>query len=200
MRRESFIRDRDRELVQIVDAALDDAARRSGEWLKCKPGCTQCCHGVFAISQLDAFRLRKGLRQLESTDPERARQVRQRAAAQVAKLAPAFPGDPETGVLSEETEAFDEFANEEPCPALDPATGTCSLYEFRPMTCRVFGPPVRSQDGIGVCELCFHGATEQEILACEMRTGTDELEAELLNCVQENTGKRGSTIVAYVLK
>src|SRR5258708_2886343 len=55
-------------LIQIVDAALADAARRSGEWLVCRPGCTQCCVGVFAINQLDAVRLRQGLAELEQTD------------------------------------------------------------------------------------------------------------------------------------
>ena len=40
------------------------------------------------------------------------------------------------------------------------------------MTCRVFGPPVRSEDGLGVCELCFQGASDKEIAACEMKPST----------------------------
>jgi Fe-S-cluster containining protein len=75
---------------------------------------------------------------------------------------------------------FSDFANDEPCPALDPVTGNCELYESRPMTCRVFGPPVRSEDGLGVCELCFHGATNEEIAACEMKPDPDDLESGLL--------------------
>jgi NitT/TauT family transport system permease protein len=43
----------DQQLVQIVDAALADTARRSGDWLVCHPGCTQCCIKAFAINQLD---------------------------------------------------------------------------------------------------------------------------------------------------
>ena len=39
----------DRELVQIVDAAMAEAARRSGSWLVCRLGCTQCCIGPFPI-------------------------------------------------------------------------------------------------------------------------------------------------------
>jgi len=45
-------------LIQIVDAALAEAARRSGPWLLCRPGCAQCCLGEFPITQLDAARLR----------------------------------------------------------------------------------------------------------------------------------------------
>jgi len=52
---------RDRELVHIVDAALAEAARRAGEWLVCRLGCTQCCYGAFAINELDALRLRTGM-------------------------------------------------------------------------------------------------------------------------------------------
>ena len=55
----------DGKFIQIVDAALADTARRSGDWLVCKPGCTQCCIGVFAINQLDVLRLQEGLREFE---------------------------------------------------------------------------------------------------------------------------------------
>ena len=59
----------DRELVQIVDAALAETARRAGEWLVCRLGCTQCCYGAFAISELDALRLRAGLDALRDAEP-----------------------------------------------------------------------------------------------------------------------------------
>src|SRR5437762_14374493 len=94
--------DKDQQLVQIVDAALADAARRSGEWLVCRVGCTQCCVGVFAISQLDALRLRHGMAELEHTNPERARELRDRVKKCVARLAAGVPGYIETGFLQEE--------------------------------------------------------------------------------------------------
>src|SRR5580693_9547290 len=102
----------DTQLVQILDAALADAARRSGDWLVCKPGCTQCCVGVFAIHQLDAARLQQGLEELTRNEPERARSVRERARESVARLSHGFPGDPVTGLLdpSEDAEAlFEDF-------------------------------------------------------------------------------------------
>jgi Fe-S-cluster containining protein len=192
----------DRRLIQIVDAALAGTTQKSGDWLVCRPGCTQCCIGVFSINQLDAARLRRGLADLEKRAPQRAAAVRSRARDAVAKLADEFPGDPVTGILDEGDEAeqrFADFANDEPCPALDPATGNCELYESRPMTCRVFGPPVKSEDGLGVCELCYHGASEAEIASCEMKPDPDNLEALLLEKLESNTGVRGNTIIAYCL-
>ncbi len=192
----------DQKLIQIVDSALADVARRSGEWLVCRPGCTQCCIGAFSINQLDALRLRRGLADLETRTPQRAADVRQRAREAVARLAHEFPGDPMSGVLDGGEDAeqrFADFANDEPCPALDPTTGNCELYESRPMTCRVFGPPIQSEDGLGICELCFQGASDKEIAACEMKADPDNMESVLLEELEKRTGARGNTIIAYCL-
>ena len=195
---------RDGELIQIVDAALADATRRSGDWLVCRKGCTQCCIGAFAINQLDAARLREGLATLELHDPERAARIRERARQSVARISVDFPGDASTGLLAEDQsseERFLDFANDEPCPVLDPETGACDLYASRPLTCRVFGPPVRSgpEGGLGVCELCFHGASAEEIAACEMQVDPDNLEPELLEKLEKSTGAHGKTIVAFAV-
>jgi Fe-S-cluster containining protein len=170
----------DNALVQIVDAALAEAVRRSGSWLLCRPGCAQCCLGEFPITQLDAARLRRGLAELETRDAARAARVRRRAWEAAARPAPV--------------------ADDEPCAALDPDTATCDLYAARPIVCRTFGPPVRCESGdLGVCELCFEGATDAEIAACEVDFDPQGLEAELLRDFEETAGVRGETTVALAL-
>jgi Fe-S-cluster containining protein len=117
--------------------------------------------GPFPISASDAGRLREGLAELEASDPARAGRIRERAGAY---------GNGE----------------DEACPALDPSTGQCDLYAARPITCRIFGPAMRSKGGaVGVCELCFVGASEEEIAACaveipEMEEGEETTVAEAL--------------------
>jgi Fe-S-cluster containining protein len=118
-------------------------------------------------------------------------------------LSAEFPGDAKTGVLDEGPEAeerFAEFANDDPCPALDPETGLCDLYDTRPMTCRTFGPPVRSEGGLAVCELCFHGATDEQIAGCEMVVDSEDLELILLRKVEKSHGPRGRTVVAFCVR
>jgi Fe-S-cluster containining protein len=186
----------DRELIQIVDAAMAEAARLSGAWVVCRPGCAECCLGPFPITQLDAWRLREGLAQLERRDPERAARVRRRSRESVARMAD-FPGDLTTGILDENEEAEERFAalpDEEYCPVLDPESLTCDLYEARPMTCRIFGPAVRSGgDVLGVCELNYRGATDEQIAACQVEVDPAGLEDALLE------GERQQTIVAFAL-
>ena len=191
-------------MIQIVNTALADAFQKSSSWLACKPGCSQCCHGVFAINQLDAIRLRKGLAELETRDPERAARIRQRVLATVTRLSEDYPGDPVSGVLDEDdtdeaAKRWDDFANEEPCPVLDPATGRCELYEFRPVTCRTFGPALKTDGDLGHCELCFVGATDQEVAAAEMHPDPNNLQATLVEELQKTTGECGETIIAFAL-
>jgi Fe-S-cluster containining protein len=193
---------RDRELVQIVNASLADAARRAGPLLACRPGCTDCCRGVFAIDALDAQRLAAGIVQLSADQPTVAAAIEARARQWISERAALFPGDAETGLLGEaeeDEERFDEFAESAPdthCPALDPATGLCQVYEWRPMICRLFGPPTRQGPGgpLGVCELCFVGASNEEIAACEMEV-PHELHKQLLTELPD----RRETVIAYAL-
>jgi Fe-S-cluster containining protein len=205
---------RDAQLVHIVDAALADAARRAGDQLVCRVGCTQCCYGAFAINALDAARLREGMVTLRATDPALAAEIELRARVWLANYGSDFPGDSKTGVLGTsdaDQASFEDFANEAACPALDLATGRCDVYAWRPMTCRVFGPPVRSvnenaAEGLGHCELCFIDATPEQVATCEMPV-PHELEAELLkeigseisSPIKSKIGSAAETIVAFAL-
>jgi len=191
-------------LVQIVDTAVADAYRRGGAHLVCKPGCSQCCIGVFPIAHEDAARLREGLAALTQTDPERAARIRTRVAASLTRLDPWFPGDLASGILNEDHEAailFEEFANDEPCPVLDLDHGTCDLYERRPILCRTFGPPMRTEeDNLATCELCFIHATTEEIAACELDPAIPALEETSNEAFNAARGLHGQTLIAYALR
>ena len=193
-------------LVQIVDAALASATLRSGPHLVCRPGCTQCCHGVFPISQEDAHRLREGLAALAQSDPAKLLRIQQRTAESLARLTPLFPGDTLTGILAEDYESSPLFADEdsigdtEPCPALDPTTGTCDLYEHRPIVCRTFGPPMRTPEGnLATCELCYTHATTEEIAACELNPAIPALEQQSNEAFNAAHKTHGESIVAFAL-
>ena len=190
----------DADFVQIVDAALAGAAARSGTWLACRPGCNQCCTGVFRISPLDAERLRHGLCTLKQSDPGRAALVEARVTESAIRMSGGYPGDIVTGVLHEDDDSlgrFEDFGDDETCPVLNPLTGTCDLYAYRPLTCRTFGPPVRTEDGgFGICELCFVGAPANAVAAAEMKLPPPAIEQKLM----DELGQTGDTIVSFALR
>ncbi len=151
----------DATLIQIVDAAFAEAGRRSAGWLLCRSGCTQCCMGEFPITPLDAVRLRQGFKEMAATDPVRAARIRERVHLTAANPAGRSDNDP--------------------CPVLDPETGACDLYNARPLTCRTAGPPVACADGsIAVCELCYEGASDDQIAACAVEFDPEGIEATLI--------------------
>ena len=189
-------------LIQIVNSALASAVLRAGAHLACHPGCSQCCHGVFEISATDAARLRQGL---SLADSGKSARLRARVTGARQHLAPFFPGDPSTGLLAHDPDAierFEEWANADTCPVLDPATQTCDLYEHRPILCRTFGPPIRNvhndvDAGLAICDLCFIEASDQQIAAGEMDSSfrpREEHEDQLFT--NGNLGS-GPTIIAF---
>jgi Fe-S-cluster containining protein len=195
-------------LLTITNAALADSYARAGtgsgkaagEWMACKPGCHQCCIGVFPITTLDATRLREGL---AAADPATASRIRQRASEARARLSRDFPGDTTTGELFTDPgheAAFDDFANDEPCPVLDPLTGTCDLYAARPIPCRTFGPPMPNDEGgLAVCELCFVDAPETEVARCAVDAQFLDVETEAVAEHEAHTGSHGFTLIAFAL-
>lgn len=120
--------------------------------LPCTQGCCECCVGIFPITQLDILELHRGLSQLPSDN--RTAIVR-RAREQIAALELAYPDLRSTPNLDEWEDSridviVERFADL-PCPALA-IDGRCSVYAFRPITCRTMGVPVES-DGMvhGAC-------------------------------------------------
>ena len=191
----------DRRLLALVDAALDRARAAAGAHLVCQSGCTPCCFGPFAITQLDAWRLREGLRALAETEPGRAAAVRRRAAAAVARQAPAFrTGTAGVFATEAEEERFYETFASDPCPALDPDSGACTVYAWRPVACRTYGPPVRiGGDDLPPCPLCFKGAAREEVEAARQTIDVGQVEDPLTDRVERATGRLGMTTIAFAI-
>jgi Fe-S-cluster containining protein len=193
----------DGRLLAVLDRDFREAAARAGPHLACAAGCHACCIGPFPITRLDLLRLRRGLAEIERRDPARAGRVRRRAAEARARLTESFPGDASTGRLSaseSEVEAFLDRHGAMPCPALDPGTGCCDLYEWRPVTCRTYGPPARfGAESVPPCRLCFVGAAPGEVERCRMEPDREGLEQAILAGIGAAAGEDWETLVAHAL-
>ncbi len=122
--------------------------------LPCSQGCCECCIGIFPITQLDVLELHRGLNLLP---PDRKSEILTRAREQITALELVFPNLRSRPNLDEwEDSSIDAIVERFaalPCPALT-ADGRCSVYAFRPITCRTMGIPVES-DGMvhGACRV-----------------------------------------------
>lgn len=129
-------------------------ARKTDEWfhrasaallgqVACRIGCSHCCIGLFPVTRLDAELLHEGLAQLPSDE---RLLIQQRARAQVSALEAAYP----TLLASRSLEGWSDGEidhavsrfDQDRCPALSDG-GLCSLYAYRPLTCRSMGIPTQ---------------------------------------------------------
>lgn len=120
--------------------------------LPCGRGCCECCTGIFPITRLDALEIRRGFTEVPETIKHA---IIGRAQAQIATIEAAYPmltSNPSLDEWADHTidEMVEQFAHL-PCPALG-TDGSCSVYAYRPITCRTMGIPNES-DGMvhGAC-------------------------------------------------
>jgi Fe-S-cluster containining protein len=197
------LRRADERLLLRLERDFAEAARRAGERLACRPGCSECCIGPFPVTRLDAWRLRRGLAELERTDPARAAALLERARAAVSLLAESYPGDPAIGRLEAGAAQLDRFFQRHgslACPVLDPGSGRCDLYAWRPVACRIYGPPARfGEQESPPCRLCFEGAPPEEIEACRMEPDREGLEQRVLAGMGVTGGDDWETLIPFPL-
>ena len=120
--------------------------------LPCGRGCCECCTGIFPITRLDALEIRRGFTEVPETIKHA---IIARAQAQIATIEAAYPmltSNPSLDEWADHTidDMVEQFAHL-PCPALG-TDGSCSLYAYRPITCRTMGIPSETNGMVhGAC-------------------------------------------------
>jgi Fe-S-cluster containining protein len=134
-------------LLSEVDAWFRGCLEQFPNQIACRNGCSECCRGLFDITLLDAFYLKRGLDRL--AEPQKAGMARA-AAKRLESLSQVNPDFVEPWLLNGiPEEDWDELMPEEdetPCLLLA-ESGGCLVYEHRPMTCRLNGIPLIDLSG-----------------------------------------------------
>ena len=103
----------------------------------------------------------------------------------------AFPGDARSGSLEDDIDeaAFAAMHGNLACPALDAKSGACLLYEYRPIACRTYGPPLRlNGEALPACPMCFKRANTEAIEA-----------ARVVLEIPEEQDDKPRTLIAFAL-
>jgi Fe-S-cluster containining protein len=125
-----------------------------GTRIRCGPGCSDCCHQLFQITEIEAAQVSFGFRQLPLIQQDALRSKAVTYLKERNRLVMAG-GEPEAwGALPPPGTRL-------ACPAL--ADGVCTIYEYRPLICRKFGMPLFNPDKpdrVFACELNFKPGDE----------------------------------------
>jgi len=134
-------------LLGEVDAWFQRCFEQYPELIACHNGCSACCRGLFDITLLDAFYLRRGFDRL----PESLRtKIGAAASHRLELLSRVNPNFVEpwllNGIPEDDWDALMPEEDETPCLLLS-ENGGCLIYDYRPMTCRLNGIPLIDVSG-----------------------------------------------------
>jgi Fe-S-cluster containining protein len=133
-------------LVIKADNAFHHMEEEHGECIKCRRGCSDCCHAVFGLFAIEAVFLKQDFDKLDSIEMEQALIRADKADQDLKRLDEklrVFENDPRMTAYSLARERIR-------CPLLND-NDECLLYQYRPVTCRVYGIPVAIQGQSHAC-------------------------------------------------
>jgi Fe-S-cluster containining protein len=133
-------------LVDKADAAFHRIERSYSDCIKCKQGCSDCCHAVFGLFLIEAAYLKRHFDQLDGEEIREAMLRCNQAERDLRRLEIQLQANEEDPQLHFMILARARIR----CPLLN-EDDDCVLYAHRPITCRVYGIPTRIQGKARVC-------------------------------------------------
>lgn len=129
-------------LLSEVDSWFQSCLEQHPDLIACRNGCSECCRGLFDITLLDAFYLKRGFDRLPESDKTALARVAARRLGALTSVNTSFI-EPWllNGIPEDDWEALMPEEDDTPCLLLS-QQGGCLLYEYRPMTCRLNGIPL----------------------------------------------------------
>jgi len=128
-------------IVARADIAFKKVKDSNPECVKCKINCSDCCYALFDLTLIEALYINHKVR--ENIDGEKRVKLEEsanEADRAVFKLKKKAYNELKSG-KSEDKIIQDLAAKRIRCPLLN-GTDRCDLYDFRPITCRLYGIPV----------------------------------------------------------
>lgn len=133
-------------LVDKADEAFQKTKALHGPSMACELHCSDCCHAVFGLFLIEAAALKE---HFDQRDPGTKKEVllrcneTERGLRRLEKKLERYGEDPEMQASI--------FAGERiRCPLLN-EKNECVLYPHRPITCRVYGIPIKIQGKARAC-------------------------------------------------
>lgn len=128
-------------LVNQVDSVFEEVRQQYVDCVSCKLGCASCCHALFDLTLVEALYINQ--RFLDNIIGQRQEDVLENANnvdRKVYQIKRKAFKSVESGEKSEEQVLTEIAAERIRCPLLN-HDDRCDLYQYRPITCRLYGIP-----------------------------------------------------------
>lgn len=128
------------ELVAIAEDAFNRVKTDHPECVKCELGCADCCHALFDLTLIEALYVNHKFKAaFEGDQREAMRERANRSDRQTYKIKKRAGKMMKEGVA--DAEILETIAAESVRCALLNDKNLCDLYDYRPITCRLYGVP-----------------------------------------------------------
>lgn len=127
--------------VRQLDGVFESVQQQYCDSVKCKLGCSDCCHALFDLSLVEALYINRKF--IENLGAARKTEILEEASKtdrEIYRLKRKMFKSLEAGEKSEAQVLLEMAAQRIRCPLLDDRE-RCDLYEHRPVTCRLYGIP-----------------------------------------------------------
>lgn len=128
-------------LVAEVDTVFQRVQEAHPECVTCEKGCSDCCNALFDLTLVEAMYLNHQFTTRYGFGPERSALVDRAGDVdrQLVKLKRKAHREVQEG--RDAQEILEEMARQRVrCPLLG-ESDTCEMYQYRPITCRLYGIP-----------------------------------------------------------
>ncbi|MCD4763086.1 MAG: YkgJ family cysteine cluster protein [Desulfobacterales bacterium] len=140
------------EVLATADKVFERVKSEHPECVKCKTTCSDCCNALFDLYLIEALYINdKFNKKFKDGERERIVEKSNTADRTIHKLKRKAYKDLESG--KDENEILSKMAEERVrCPLLND-DDMCDLYEYRPITCRLYGIPISIGGASHTCGL-----------------------------------------------
>jgi len=127
-------------LLKLADQTFEKVRQEYPDLVKCKAECADCCHALFDLPVIEALYINYHFNQMfQGRDKEAYLESVNKIDRQIHKVKRKANKELEEG--KPEDEILNELAQVKVrCPLLNDEN-MCDLYDFRPITCRLYGIP-----------------------------------------------------------
>jgi Fe-S-cluster containining protein len=132
--------ERYKKIVEAADKVFEQVKNNHSDCVKCKIECSDCCHALFDLSLVEALYISSKFREkFNGSESDQLLEKANKADRKIYKLKKDAYRDFKEG--KDETAIFEKMAQERiRCPMLN-ESDQCDIYEYRPITCRLYGIP-----------------------------------------------------------
>ncbi len=180
--------------VGMVEKIFEQVKAEYPASINCKKGCSDCCHAVFDLTLIEAVYLNHKFQAQFGQDKDLLERAN-KADRQVYKLKKRAYQEHQDG--KNEVAILQEMGMQRIRCALLNERDLCDLYEFRPITCRLYGIPTAIQGMGHTCgKSAFdEGETYPTVNMDRIYSYLYELSAELVTDIKTKYVKMGEMLV-----